>query len=73
MRRETGRDLPEVEGASITIEQRKSIGFGIILRAMFQMYPRRTVLGLTLMASQADAEPDALPLLYGDRRFLDLG
>jgi MFS family permease len=53
VRRETGRDLPEVEGASITIEQRKSIGFGIILRAMFQMYPRRTVLGLTLMASQA--------------------
>ena len=53
VRRETDRDLPEVEGASITIEQRKSIGFGIILRAMFQMYPRRTVLGLTLMASQA--------------------
>jgi MFS family permease len=53
VRRETGRDLPEVEGESITIEQRKSIGFGIILRAMFQMYPRRTVLGLTLMASQA--------------------
>ena len=32
---------------------RKYIGFGIILRAMFQMYPKRTVLGLTLMASQA--------------------
>ena len=53
VRRETGRDLPEFEGGSITIEQRKSIGFGIILRAMFQMYPKRTVLGLTLMASQA--------------------
>ena len=54
VRRETGRDLPEVEeGSSITIEQRRSIGFGIILRAMFQMYPKRTVLGLTLMASQA--------------------
>jgi MFS family permease len=53
VRRETGRELPEVEGSSITIEQRESIGFGIILRAMFQMYPKRTVLGLTLMASQA--------------------
>jgi MFS family permease len=53
VRRETGRDLPEVEGPPITIEQRESIGFGIILRAMFQMYPKRTVLGLTLMASQA--------------------
>ncbi len=38
---------------SITIEQRKSIGFGLILRAMFQMYPKRTVLGLALMGSQA--------------------
>ncbi len=53
VRRETGRDLPEVEEGPITIEQRRSIGFGIILRAMFQMYPKRTVLGLTLMASQA--------------------
>src|SRR5215212_7828801 len=53
VRRETGRELPEVEGPPITIEQRESIGFGIILRAMFQMYPKRTVLGLTLMASQA--------------------
>ena len=37
----------------ITVEQRGSIGFGIILRAMFRMYPKRTVLGLALMASQA--------------------
>jgi MFS family permease len=35
------------------VEQLRSIGFGIILRAMFKMYPRRTVLGLTLMGSQA--------------------
>lgn len=53
VRSETGRELPEVQGPSLTIEQRQSIGFGIILRAMFQMYPKRTVLGLTLMASQA--------------------
>ncbi len=53
IRAQTGRDLPPVEDPPITIEQRKSIGFGIILKAMFQMYPKRTVLGLTLMGSQA--------------------
>ena len=50
---QTGRELPPVEGQPITIEQRESIGFGIILKAMFQMYPKRTILGLTLMGSQA--------------------
>jgi MFS family permease len=53
VQQETGRELPPVEGDSITIEQRESIGFGIILKAMFQMYPKRTILGLTLMGSQA--------------------
>jgi MFS family permease len=53
VRRYTGREeLPPVE-SSITVEQRESIGFGLIARAMFQMYPMRTVLGLVLMASQA--------------------
>lgn len=27
--------------------------FGIILRAMFKLHPKRTILGLTLMGSQA--------------------
>lgn len=53
VRSETGRDLPPVQEKPMLVEQRESIGFGIILKAMFQMYPRRTVLGLTLMASQA--------------------
>ncbi len=53
VRRESRRELPEVEGPPLTVEQRESIGFGIILRAMFQMYPKRTILGLTLMGSQA--------------------
>jgi MFS family permease len=53
VKRATGRDLPPPEGRPIMVEQRRSIGFGIILRAMFKMYPRRTVLGLTLMGSQA--------------------
>ena len=53
VRNETGRELPEPSDEKITIEQRGSIGFGLIFRAMFQMYPKRTVLGLTLMISQA--------------------
>ena len=47
-------ELPPVdEDKTITIEQRKSIGFTPIFRAMFQMYPKRSVLGLVLMATQA--------------------
>jgi MFS family permease len=53
VREQTGRDLPPVGGQPIIVEQRKSIGFGLIARAMFQMYPKRTILGLTLMGSQA--------------------
>ena len=52
VRRSTGRELPPVEGRPIIVEQRESIGFGIIAKAMFQMYPKRTILGLTLMGSQ---------------------
>ena len=53
VREQTGRDLPPVGGQPIIVEQRESIGFGLIAKAMFQMYPKRTVLGLTLMGSQA--------------------
>ncbi len=53
VRRQTDRELPQAEGDPIVVEQRESIGFDIILKAMFLMYPKRTVLGLTLMASQA--------------------
>jgi MFS family permease len=53
VREQMGRDLPPVGGQPIIVEQRESIGFGLIARAMFQMYPKRTVLGLTLMGSQA--------------------
>ncbi|MGI8910371.1 MAG: MFS transporter [Rubrobacteraceae bacterium] len=53
--RQTGRrELPPIdEDETVTIEQRESMGFGIVFRAMFQMYPKRTFLGLTLMGSQA--------------------
>src|SRR5215216_4273516 len=53
VREQTGRELPPVGGQPIVVEQRESIGFGLIAKAMFQMYPKRTVLGLTLMGSQA--------------------
>jgi MFS family permease len=54
VREHTGREeLPQPDEGSITIEQRESIGFGPIWRAMVQMYPRRTFLGLVLMVSQA--------------------
>lgn len=53
VREQTGRELPPVEGPPIVVEQRESIGFGIIAKAMFQIYPKRTILGLTLMGSQA--------------------
>jgi MFS family permease len=52
VRQQTGRELPPVEGPPIVVEQRESIGFGIIAKAMFQLYPKRTILGLTLMGSQ---------------------
>ena len=53
VRREAGRELPPVVGHTITIEQREAIGFGVIGRAIFKMYPKRAILGLTLMVSQA--------------------
>ncbi len=53
VRQQTGRDLLPAEGGPIIVEQRESIGFGVIFKAMFQMYPKRTILGLTLMGSQA--------------------
>ncbi len=55
VKRQTGRsELPPIdEDETVTIEQRESMGFGIVFRAMFQMYPKRTSLGLALMSSQA--------------------
>jgi MFS family permease len=52
VREETGEELPEPDG-SITIRQRRSIGFGTIARTVFKLYPRRAVLGLSLFIGQA--------------------
>ncbi|MEV0999658.1 MFS transporter [Nonomuraea sp. NPDC050202] len=45
-------DLPE-PAQSITIHQRKSIGFVRIAHTMVALYPKRTVLGLSLFIGQA--------------------
>ena len=49
---ETGAQLAE-PGPSITIRQRKTIGFITIARTMFTLYPRRTILGFSLFIGQA--------------------
>jgi MFS family permease len=50
--RETGAHLAEPR-QSITIHQRKAIGFIPIARTMFGTYPRRTILGFSLFIGQA--------------------
>ncbi len=49
---ETGQQLSEPR-QSITIRQRKSIGFATIAKTMATRYPRRTVLGFSLFIGQA--------------------
>ncbi|GAA3542679.1 MFS transporter [Nonomuraea rosea] len=50
--RQIGQDLPEPSG-STTVHQRKSIGFVRIAHTMVALYPKRTVLGLSLFIGQA--------------------
>jgi MFS family permease len=52
VRESTGRELDEPD-QSITIRQRKSLGFITIARTVFKLYPGRTVLGLSLFVGQA--------------------
>jgi MFS family permease len=48
----TGEELEEPED-KIEIRQRGSTGFGEIARTLFTKYPRRSILGFTLLATQA--------------------
>ena len=48
----TGQKLEKVD-ETIEIRQRKSVGFGDVVHAVFGEYRRRSVLGFTLMMSQA--------------------
>ena len=49
---DTGRTLPEPR-ESITIRQRKSIGFALIARSVFTLYPKRSILCFLLFVGQA--------------------
>ncbi|KAB8196497.1 MFS transporter [Nonomuraea phyllanthi] len=50
--RRIGGDLPEPR-ESVTVHQRKSIGFVRIAHTMVALYPKRTILGLSLFIGQA--------------------
>ncbi|NUT12163.1 MAG: MFS transporter [Nonomuraea sp.] len=50
--RRIGADLPEPQ-ESMTVHQRRSIGFLRIAHTMVALYPKRTVLGLSLFIGQA--------------------
>jgi len=64
VRDETGSELGEV-GESITIRQRRSIGFGTIAHTVIKRYPRRTVLCFSLFVGQAFLY-NAFFFTYGD-------
>jgi MFS family permease len=49
----TGEELPEPEGEPLTVRQRKTIPLPLIFRSVVTMYPRRTILGLSLFIGQA--------------------
>jgi len=49
----THPNLPEPEGEPLEIEQRRSIGFIALAKHVAREYPDRSVLGFSLMASQA--------------------
>jgi MFS family permease len=49
---ETGRSLGEPR-ESITIRQRKTIGFSLIARSVFTLYPKRSILCFSLFVGQA--------------------
>ena len=51
--RDAGLDAVEEPEESITIQQREKTTIAEILRTMFRLHPKRSVLGLSLMVSQA--------------------
>jgi MFS family permease len=48
----TGEELKDTD-KTIKINQRDSIGFGVIAKTVFKVYPKRTVYGLALFIGQA--------------------
>ncbi len=49
----TGEELPEPSGRELTVRQRRAIPLSTIIRSVVKMYPRRTILGLSLFIGQA--------------------
>ena len=49
---QTGQELDDPR-RSIKIRQRRAIGFGTVTKTVFKLYPKRTVLGLSLFIGQA--------------------
>jgi MFS family permease len=49
---ETGQELEEPR-RTIKVRQRRAIGFGTVTKTVFKLYPKRTVLGLSLFIGQA--------------------
>jgi MFS family permease len=45
--------LPPVTGGAVTIDQMRRISLTDVARTMFRRYPKRTILGLSLMVTQA--------------------
>lgn len=64
VREDTGRDLARVD-ETLTIRQRRTIGLPMIARTVFTLYPRRTVLCLSLFIGQAFLY-NAFFFTYGD-------
>ena len=50
---ETGEPLPDVEGEPLTVRQRRTIPLPTVIRSVVALYPRRTILGLSLFVGQA--------------------
>jgi MFS family permease len=50
---QTGEPLPEPQEEPLTVRQRRTIPLLTIIRSVVTMYPRRTVLGLSLFVGQA--------------------
>ena len=49
----TGEELPPPSGRELTVRQRRAIPLRTIIRTVVSLYPRRTVLGLSLFIGQA--------------------
>ncbi|HEX5224870.1 MAG TPA: MFS transporter [Solirubrobacteraceae bacterium] len=50
---DTGEALPEPEGEPLEVRQRTTIPLPLIIRSVTTMYPRRSILGLSLFIGQA--------------------